>query len=131
MTTLSSARNTVDLRRLVLDHGLDDELAVGELVEVGGARGSGRGPSSRASSVSLPERTPRSSDVVEPGQPGLGGAGVDLPDDDVEAGSGAHLGDAGPHQAAADDTDSLDRTHRPRMVPAADRRAGPAGRTRR
>ena len=54
----------VDLRRLVLDHRLDDELAVGELAEVGGERGRGRAPRRARPRSSLPERTPRSSDVV-------------------------------------------------------------------
>ena len=48
---------------------------------------------------------------------GFGGTGVDLADDDVEAGAGAHLGDARAHQSAAHDTDALDVTHRTRMVP--------------
>ena len=64
---------------------------------------------SRSASVSLPERTAAVERLHEPLPPGLGGRLVDLADEDVEPGPGAHLGDARPHQAASDDADPLDR----------------------
>ena len=74
---------------------------------------------SRSSSVSLPDRTPRSSAGRHPTLAGLGGAGVDLPDHHVEPGPGAHLGDARAHQAAADHPDPLDHAHADRRYSAA------------
>ena len=83
----------LDLERLVLDHRLDDELTVGELAEVGRERDPRDG---RVALVlgELAGRTARSSDLARRPLAGLRGAGVDLGDDDVEPGSGAHLGDA-------------------------------------
>ena len=44
----------------------------------------------------------------EPLLAALGSRGVDLADDHVEPGAAAHLGDARPHEAAADDSDPRD-----------------------
>ena len=54
----------LDLHVLVLDDRLDDELAVGEIAEVGGERAAARRPRPARPRSASPTRTPRSSDVA-------------------------------------------------------------------
>ena len=89
------------LRLLVLHHRLDDELSVGELAEVGRETE----PAQGGVAIVLGELAradgalQRALDAVSPD---LGGFGVDLVDEHVDTGPGAHLGDTGPHEAATD-----------------------------
>ena len=95
------------LQALVLHDGLDQELTVREVVEVGGEADAGH----RTVPVLLgqlvrPEGTvQRSQDALAAR---LGGRSIHLPDDHVPTGAGTHFGDTGTHQARTHHTDSLD-----------------------
>ena len=98
----------VGLHLLVLDDRLDDELAVGHVGQVGGEREPRHGGvalllGELAGAEAAVER------LHEPAAPGLGGRLVDLADEHVEPGSGAHLGDPRAHETASDDADAFDR----------------------
>src|SRR5581483_1264400 len=100
----------LELLGLVLDDRLDHELAVGELGEVGRVAQAGEG----AVPVGLGQLAGPDGPVerrLDPLAAGVEGALVDLPDDDVETGPGADLGDPGTHEAAAHDADSIDLAH--------------------
>ena len=64
-----------------------------------------RQASSRSSSVNLPRAHRPAEGLAQPGAPRLRGRVVHLADQHVVAGPRGHLGDARPHDAAADDTD--------------------------
>lgn len=92
----------------VLDDGLDDEVAVGEVVE---AAGEDR-PGQRVLGRDAVQFAALDGAFEGDGHPLAGGPGrgrVGFADDGVEACAGAHLGDARAHLAAADDTDPPDR----------------------
>src|SRR5690606_8251380 len=87
-----------------LGDGLDDEVAVGERVEVGGHLDAGEGGVEvGVGEPALPDALAEgAADAVVGGRYGAG-AGDD--DADVEAGPCGDVGDAGAHAAAADDAD--------------------------
>ena len=109
-TTLSSPANTSVLSCLVLDHRLDDEFPVGQVGQVGRPADAAEGGVplllGQLAGPHAPVEAGR-----DPTLAGLDGAGVDLADHHVEAGPGADLGDARPHQAAAHHPDPLDHAH--------------------
>src|SRR5688572_12198054 len=96
------------LRRLVLDDGFDDQLAIGEVGEVGRERQ----PRQRSVTCRLAELAgvePAVERLHQPSPSRLGGGVVDLVHHDVEPRPGAHLCDAGAHQPASHDTHTFDR----------------------
>ncbi len=104
-----------ELVGFVLDDGLDHHLAVGHVLQVGGVADAGL----------------NFGDLIVRQVPGLSGPlhghldsalggvdhrSVDLPEQHIPTGKGAHLGDSATHEPAADDPDSLDLTHRDDLV---------------
>ena len=101
--------NTSVFSRLVLDDRLDDELAVGELGEIGGdarsARGRRRGRPRRACPPARPGRA-----TWSPGRSPASAAPASTSRTTTSRpGPGAHLGDARPHEAATHHSDSFER----------------------
>ncbi len=104
---LVEAGEDLDLGFGVLGHGLDDELPVGEVLQVTGEDEPGQGVLGGDPVQFAALHGPFEGDGdAFPGGPGRGG--LRLGNDGVEAGAGAHLGDAGAHLAAADDADPVD-----------------------
>ena len=111
------------LHLLVLDDGLDHQVTVGELAEVGGE-------ASRAC-VAVPlllgdlaALGGLGQGVEQPGAADLQGLAGGLGDLHVQSGAGAHLGDARSHLAAAHHSDACDISRRDvrHIVPFADLR---------
>ena len=93
-----------DLRGLVLHDRLDDDLAVGDGVQVGDHAD----PAEHLlDGLDLALRGGSLQRLLQPAERGLGRLLGRLDDHHVLAGPRAHLGDAGPHQAATDHTDVL------------------------
>lgn len=89
---------------LVLDHGLDDQVTVGELAEIGGEAEAGEGgvPLLLGDLAALGGL---GQGVQQPGTADLQGFAGRLGDLDVETGAGADLCDARSHLAAAHHSD--------------------------
>ena len=92
---------------LVLARGLDDELPVGEIGDVGGE------PQTRQRRLRLGGRELAllhglGQGLLDPSATGGNRVVADLGDDDVAAGLREHLGDARPHEPAADDGGACD-----------------------
>ncbi len=106
-TNLSSCAEDLDLHRLVLD-----DASTTSWRSASRPRSVVNASRATAASRSCLGELARAEAAVErlhePAAPGLGRRFVDLADEHVEAGTGAHLGDPGPHQAASDDADALD-----------------------
>jgi len=87
---------------LVLRHRLDHKVAVGHVREVGGETDAAQG----GVAVGFGQLVAAQA-TVEGGDdssaPCLHGLGIRLPDDDVESGTRADLGDAAAHEAGSDD----------------------------
>ncbi len=89
----------LDLHRLLFQHRLHHELAVGHIGKVGGERQSGSG----GVPLGLGEfscRQPPVERLHQAGPTSFGGICIDLAHHHVEAGTGAHLGDPRTHEAA-------------------------------
>jgi hypothetical protein len=94
------------LHRLVLDDGFHDQLAVGEVGEVGGEGELGdRGVAGVLAELAGPDTAVEAGD--EAAAATLARLRADLQHEHFAAGAGAHFGDAGTHQARADDADSV------------------------
>ena len=94
----------------VLGDGLDDELAVGQVAEVVGEGQAGEGPVPLLLAELAAPYAPveGGGDTAAAGFDGVvGGFG----DTDVEAAAGGDFGDAGAHEAAADDAETSDGIH--------------------
>ena len=95
----------------ILEHRLDDEVEPGERSEIGGWRDAPE----RRRLVGLAEPAARNllGEAVGNGRLAPVGARlVAVDEDDVDAGPGADIGDAGAHEAGADDADLSDRLRR-------------------
>ncbi len=92
------------LERGVLEDGLDDEVAAGEVGRVGGG-----GDAAEQLGLLLLGGAALGDRLVEQGLAVglalLGVGGLDVLEDDVHAGLGAHVGDAGAHHPGAEDAD--------------------------
>ena len=107
VTTSSSRRKASTLSVLVLADRLDHQVAVGEGRPVVGEVQPGEGGvvvglAELAAARAPPQR------LLDPGPAGLDQRRRGLDDDHVAAVAGAHLGDAGAHQAAAEHPDPFD-----------------------
>ena len=115
LTVSSSAPHTSPLDVEALDDGLDHEVAIGQVLE---PRGPGE-PGEGAVTVVRGELAPLHPPVEEllDALPALGQlVVVGLPDDRVEAGLCAHLGDSGPHQPTPDHADASNFWPRGRRI---------------
>jgi hypothetical protein len=93
---------------VVFDDGLDDQLAIGQLAQVGGEGQVADGVVAFAFGDLARAHTPLQGlddPVASGGDQCVGG----LEDQHVDAGARRHLGDSGAHLSGADDTYSLDR----------------------
>ena len=91
----------------VLDDRLEDEIAVGQRVQV--VRG--RDPREDLVALALVELAPLDllvERLAEPGDHGIGGLLLTGPEDHLDARLGRHLRDAGSHDPGADDPQALD-----------------------
>ena len=100
------AADHVLLDGAVLEHRLDDEVDVGERGEIGAGARCGRAPRRLSASLRRPRDTSLASAAATVALPLSALACVAVEERDLDAGARADVGDAGAHEAGADDARS-------------------------